>query len=151
MILYFLSWGAALTRHSQALPHWLDQQGLRMGWALHTVVLALMLPLLSIWPASLAEDLLSVIAWGCVTLVLTGPQRLEALINLVAVRVFAILLLGIAVVLSGNQIPGLQLLEHEHWCYHALLSLHIIGVVAGYISLVGPVLPAPCFSMRNGN
>ena len=60
LILYFLSWGAALTRHSQALPHWLDQQGLRMGWALHTVVLALMLPLLSIWPASLAEDLLSV-------------------------------------------------------------------------------------------
>ena len=82
---------------------------------------------------------------------LSIPQRLEALLNPVVVRVFAILLLGIAVVLSGSQIPGLQLLEHEHWCYHALLSLHIVGVVAGYISLVGPVLPAPCFSMRNGN
>ena len=64
---------------------------------------------------------------------LSIPQRLEALLNPVVVRVFAILLLGIAVVLSGSQIPGLQLLEHEHWCYHALLSLHIIGVVAGYI------------------
>ena len=82
---------------------------------------------------------------------LSIPQRLEALLNPVVVRVFAILLLGIAVVLSGSQIPGLQLLEHEHWCYHALLSLLIIGVVAGYISSVGPVLPAPCFSMRNGN
>lgn len=133
LALYFLSWGAALTHHSQALPHWLDHQGLRVGWALHTVVLGLMLPLLSIWPASLAEDLLSVVAWGCVTLVLTIPQRLKALLNLVVVRVFAILLLGIAVVLSGSEIPGLQLLEHEHWLYHALLSLHIIGFVAGYI------------------
>ena len=46
---------------------------------------------------------------------------------------------------------GSQLGNLAHWLYHALLSLHIIGVVAGYISLVGPVLPAPCFSMRNGN
>jgi len=133
LVLYFLGWGAALTRHSQPQPHWLDRHGLRMGWVLHTVVLALMLPLFSTWPASLAEDLLNVIAWVCVTLVLTFPQRLEALLNLVAVRVFAILLLGIAVVLSGNQIPGLQLLKHEHWLYHALLSLHIIGFVAGYV------------------
>ncbi len=102
---------------------------------IHTATLLGLLWSKAIWPTTFVSDILSVVAWGSMVGVQAFPERLLSLVNTSFVRLFAILLLGLSLIISQRQVLAGEVVSEQNWLYHVLLGSHIIILLAGYVML----------------
>ena len=133
LLLYSVSWIVGLTLQSSSKPHWLDLQGMRAAWLLHTAVLLITLFTVSDWPSTFAGDLLSAVAWICLVTSQAFPGRWTSVTHSSILRVFSILLLGLSTSLNQGQFTAFQMIRDEAWLHQVLLGSHIISFIAGYV------------------
>ena len=111
LLLYIISWVSGLffsnlvQSSGTRFQVLMDVAGMRTAWLIHTVTLLGLLWTKAIWPATFVSDILSVVAWGSMVGVQAFPERLPSLLNTSIVRFFAILLLGLSLIISQRQIP----------------------------------------------
>ena len=138
LLLYIISWISGLfpspfdDSSSLRFKAWTELTGMRLGWVIHTVVLLGLLWTKSVWPSTFVSDILNVAAWASMVGVQAFPERLPSLVNTSIVRFFVILLLGLSLIISQNQVSGSEIVSAEPWLYQVLLGTHIIILLAGY-------------------
>ena len=141
LLLYIISWISGLfaspfKEHSDhRLQAWTDVTGMRVAWLVHTATLLGLLWSKAIWPSTFVSDILSVVAWGSMVGVQASSVRLLSLVNTSFVRLFAILLLGLSLIISQRQVLAGEVVSEQTWLYHVLLGSHIIILLAGYVML----------------
>ena len=141
LLLYIISWisglfASPLKEHSdRSIQIWTDVTGMRVAWLIHTATLLGLLWSKAIWPTTFVSDILSVVAWGSMVVVQAFPGRLLSLVNTSFVRLFAILLLGLSLIISQRQELTGESVSAQSWLYHVLLGSHIIILLAGYVML----------------
>ena len=141
LLLYIISWISGFFHSPSEKPSSSNFQGkieitgIRLGWIIHTVSLFGLLWSKSIWPTTFVIDILNVTAWGSMVCVQAFPDRLPSLVNTSIVRLFAILLLGLCLILFQLQMYPGNIVSNQTWVYQLLLGSHIIILIAGYILL----------------
>lgn len=117
------------------LLKWLTVAAMRAAWCIHTVTLLGLLWSKAVWPATFVSDILNVLAWASMVVVQALPERLLSLVNPFIIRLFAILLLGLSLIISQRQdLPEVMVFE-QTWLFQVLLGTHIIILLAGYVML----------------
>jgi len=141
LLLYIISWISCFFSSNLVHPSgskfqvWMDVAGMRTAWLIHTITLFGLLWTKAIWPATFVTDILSVAAWGSMVGVQAFPERLPSLFNTSIIRFFVILLLGLSLIISKQQITAGMMVSEQTWFYHGLLGSHIIILLAGDIML----------------
>ena len=109
--------------------------GLRTAWCIHTVTLIGLLWYKAIWPATFVSDILNIMAWACMVVVQALHDRVLSIVNPYIIRLFAILMLGMALVFyQWKVMPDLMVID-QTWFFQVLLGTHIIILLAGYVML----------------
>ncbi|MBS1256523.1 MAG: hypothetical protein MAG581_02346 [Deltaproteobacteria bacterium] len=117
------------------LLKWLAVAAMRTAWCIHTVTLLGLLWSKAVWPETFVSDILNVLAWCSMVVVQALPERLLSLVNPFIIRLFAILLLGLSLIISQRQVmPDVMVIE-QTWLFQVLLGTHIIILLAGYVML----------------
>ena len=141
LLLYIISWISGLfpspfdESPGSRLQAWMEFTGMRLGWIIHTIALLGLLWTKSVWPTTFVSDILSVAAWASMVGVQAFPERLPSLVNTSIVRLFAILLLGLSLIIFQNQFSTSEIVLAQTWLYQLLLGTHIIILLAGYVML----------------
>ncbi len=141
LLLYIISWISGLfavpddESSGSKFQTWSDVTGMRVAWLIHTVTLLGLLWAKSVWPLTFVSDILSVTAWASMVGVQAFPERLPSLVNSSIVRLFAILLLGLSLIISQKQVSAGVIVSAQTWLYQVLLGSHIIILLAGYVLL----------------
>ena len=86
------------------LLKWLAVAAMRTAWCIHTVTLLGLLWSKAVWPETFVSDILNVLAWCSMVVVQALPERLLSLVNPFIIRLFAILLLGLSLIISQRQV-----------------------------------------------
>ncbi len=141
LLLYIISWISGLfaspfKEHSDhRLQAWTDVTGMRVAWLVHTATLLGLLWSKAIWPSTFVSDILNILAWGSMVVVQALHERVLSLVNPYIIRLFAILLLGLSLIISQWQVmPDLMVID-QTWFFQVLLGTHIIILLAGYVML----------------
>ena len=109
--------------------------GMRTAWCIHTVTLIGLLWFKAIWPATFVSDILNILAWSSMVFVQALHESVMSLVNPYIIRLFAILLLGMALFFYQWKImPDLMVID-QTWFFQVLLGTHIIILLAGYVML----------------
>ena len=141
LLLYIISWISGLfpspsnETSGSKLRLWTELIGIRVGWIIHTVALLGLLWTKSVWPTTFVSDILSVASWVSIVLIQALPERMPSLVNTSIVRLFAILLLGLSLIIFQFQISKSEIVSVQTWLYQVLLGSHIIILIAGYVML----------------
>jgi len=141
LLLYIISWIYGFFHSpfekssSSNFQRKIETTGIRLGWIIHTVSLFGLLWSKSIWPTTFVFDILNVTAWVSMVYVQAFPDRLPILVNTSIVRLFAILLLGLCLILFQLQMYPGNIVSNQTWVYQLLLGSHIIILIASYILL----------------
>ena len=141
LLLYIISWISGLfppfdKTSSSKFQIWTELIGIRVGWIIHTFALLGLLWTKSVWPTTFVSDILSVASWVSILLIQALPERLPSLVNTSIVRLFAILLLGLSLIIFQFQISTSEIVSDKTWLYQVLLGSHIIILIAGYVCLL---------------
>ena len=140
LLLYIISWISGLfppfdKTSISKFQIWTELIGIRVGWIIHTFALLGLLWTKSVWPTTFVSDILSVASWVSILLIQALPERLPSLVNTSIVRLFAILLLGLSLIIFQFQISTSEIVSDKTWLYQVLLGSHIIILIAGYVML----------------
>ena len=141
LLFYVVSWISSLFISSlgnfkaKGFTLWFDIFGMRLAWLIHTLSLLVFLLTESFWPTSFVSDILSITSWGTMTVVLIFPKSMPSLLNSTFLRLFAILLLGLSLIISKYNSESGLIFSSYTWYYEVLLVMHIIILLASYVML----------------
>ena len=114
---------------------WSLVAGMCAAWCIHRLMLIGLLWYKAIWPATFVSDILNILAWASMVVVQALHERVLSLVNPYIIRLFAILLLGLSLIISQWQVmPDLMVID-QTWFFQVLLGTHIIILLAGYVML----------------